>query len=401
MSRHSRIGLITALPLLAGAPLVVSSWALDASPVHLALELSLCAVLAVAAHGWARRIAPHEEARREQEFVDSIHEPLLLAGEDGRILVSNLAAKQAFGPLVEVGAPIADLLQPGVKAAFDEAASQIANTGVARVAAVVPRAGSAGIPAVVHGARVTHLDAPAYLLGFQDVSERSSADDRLSQLSRDVLGAQEEERTRMSRDLHDGLGQIIAAAHFELGMVRTRLTAEQGVDEAEFARATALIEDAGEKLRRICRGLRPPMLDDLGLVPALLQLVDEVQQYSDLEIDLETRYDEDVHSIPTETALCVFRVLQEALTNVQRHAAATRVAVTLSRDYQWLVLSVYDNGAGFDARDLDHAHGFGVKGMRERARLVQGEFELRSEEGQGTRVTLKVPVPRKTDEEEP
>ena len=319
---------------------------------------------------------------------------------DGRVQACNQAARRLLGGAVALDAPIQWLFQASDRDVLVEVVRQVEETGIGEVEAVLTRAETAPFPAVIHGTRVRRAADPTFLLGIQDVAERHHSDELLAQLSRDVLNAQEEERTRMSRDLHDGLGQIIAAAHFELGMTRTRLKGELGVDDEEFARATALIEDAGEKLRHICRGLRPPMLDDLGLVPAIVQLIEEVEEFSDLRIDLDERCDEDDDSIPPEAALCVFRVLQEALTNVQRHANATHVSVTLAREYQWLTLSLYDNGVGFDASDLDHAHGFGVKGMRERARLVLGSFELRSEPDQGTRVNLRVPVPRRPEEEE-
>ena len=143
------------------------------------------------------------------------------------------------------------------------------------------------------------------------------------------------------------------------------------------------------------------MLDDLGLIPAIRQLVDEFEEHSTLEIVVEFRLDEDRFPVPPEAALCVFRVLQEALTNVVRHANASKVDVTLVREYQWLTLSVYDHGLGFDTDCLDHVRGFGVEGMRERARLVNGAFEIRSVPDQGTRVALRVPVPRLSEEGSP
>jgi signal transduction histidine kinase len=395
-----RTGIVTALPLFLGVPAVTLSWALDDSVVHLLLETSLCVSLALALFAWSRRASARSEPSWDREIFDAVREPLLLVGGDGQILASNHAARQLLGGQISDDMPFRRLFHAGGKDVFSEVTQQIEDTGAAQVDAVILRAETTAFPAVIHGARVAHLNAPTLLIGVQDLAERRHADELFAQLSREVLEAQEEERTRISRDLHDGLGQIIAAAHFELGMTRTRLTHEAGVDEVEFARSTALIEDAGEKLRHICRGLRPPTLDDLGLVPAIVQLIEEVEEYSDLRIDLDERCDEDTDTIPPESALCVFRVLQEALTNVQRHAGADKVSVTLVREYQWLSLSVYDNGAGFDATDLDHAHGFGVKGMRERARLVLGSFELRSVPGQGTRVALKVPVPRKPEEDE-
>jgi signal transduction histidine kinase len=215
-----------------------------------------------------------------------------------------------------------------------------------------------------------------------------------------VLTAQEEERTRISRDLHDGLGQIVAALHFEINWLRSRAD-EGSVATADFEKAVALIDRAGDKLRAICRGLRPPMLDDLGLLPAIRQLADEFAEHWPLEIRLDVRVDEDRLPLPSDVALCTFRVLQEALTNVARHSDASKVDVTLQRDGTMLVMSVYDNGRGFDPARLAGAPGFGIEGMRERARLVDGELELHSAPDRGTRVVFRAPLPLPKEEAVP
>jgi len=228
------------------------------------------------------------------------------------------------------------------------------------------------------------------LLSVKDLTERRVAAEDRTVLARKVLLAQEEERTRISRDLHDGLGQVIAALHFEVDWMSNRM--DGGPDASD--EATRLIDKAGNELRRICRGLRPPILDDLGLMPSVRQLVEEFEVHWPLTIDLEIRLDEDRHPLPSDVALAAFRILQETLTNVVRHAKAQSVNVTLVREYQWLVLSVYDNGQGFQVGELAHAPGFGIEGMRERARLVNGTIELVSVPDQGTRVVMRLPVPR-------
>jgi len=248
--------------------------------------------------------------------------------------------------------------------------------------------------AVLKGARIPLDGEAAWLLSVNDLTERRRAVQDRTALSRKVLVAQEEERTRISRDLHDGLGQIVAALHFEIDWMRNRLKATAGTSDGSLDEATRLVDKAGAELRRICRGLRPPLLDDLGLMPSVRQLVEEFEEHWPAKIDLEIRLDEDHCPVPADVALSAFRVLQEALTNVVRHANATNVAVTLVREYQWLVLSVYDNGRGFQVEALATASGYGIEGMRERARLVNGTIEIRSVPEQGTRVILRVPVPR-------
>ena len=335
-----------------------------------------------------------------REIFDGARESLLIMWPDGRLAAGNPAACRAFAR------PSQDVEQNSVQEVFrartDDMATNIEeqarSTTRAEVACVAVRGDGTTFDAIVHGVPISHRGAPAFLLSIEDLTERQQADLQYEILSRKVLVAQEDERSRISRDLHDGLGQIIAAMNFELGMVRQRLTGKAGVEGDEFVEAAALVESAGEKLRQICRGLRPPMLDDLGLIPAVRQLAEEFGEHWNLEIDADIRPDDDEFNVPPDTSLCVFRVLQEALTNVVRHAEASRVSVTLVRDYQWLTLSVFDNGKGFDTGKLAAAQGYGVEGMKERARLVRGSLEVRAVPGQGTRVSLRVPVPRETEE---
>ena len=338
-----------------------------------------------------------------RNLFDSVSDGVLILDPSNRIVAANEATRSKFGhtSATFVGQSFRDLFPGNGRDVFDEIIEQMEDTGRAQVESDGRRLDGTTFHAALRGGKIAYLGRPALLITVDDVTEQSLLAEQQVLLSRKIMVAQEEERTRISRDLHDGLGQLIAAVHFELGAIRKRLTGRPGVSNDEFAGADSLIEEAGEKLRRICRGLRPPVLDDLGLLPSVRQLVDEFEEYSPLEIDLQIRLDEDRFPISPEVALCVFRVLQEALTNVTRHANAQTVDVTLVREYQWLVLSVYDNGRGFDERELESVGGFGIAGMRERAKLVKGTFEIKSVRDQGTRLVLRIPVPRQTQEEAP
>jgi signal transduction histidine kinase len=225
------------------------------------------------------------------------------------------------------------------------------------------------------------------------VSARLRAQQQYAQLSRKVLLAQEAERLRLSRDLHDELGQLLTAIRLELGWLQ-KLPAHAEQDGATIYRnSVELVEKAAEELRRICKGLRPPLLDDLGLVPAVRQLVEEFRERTGLEIALALPQNEQRAGVPTEAALCTYRILQESLTNISRHAAARSVDVALSRSPGELGLSVYDDGTGFELSRLDQTEGSGLAGMRERALLVGGTLTIRSARSQGTRIVLRIPLP--------
>jgi signal transduction histidine kinase len=215
---------------------------------------------------------------------------------------------------------------------------------------------------------------------------------RQTALSHKVIAAQEEERARLSRELHDELGQILTAVRLELDLAKKMLAEKSEVSGAGIERAVEMVGNAAEEVRRFCRGLRPPMLDDLGVESAVRLLVGEFEQATRIRIDLDVDLREDLNRIPTEVALCVYRIIQESLNNVTRHARAERVAIQLSRAGGELSLSIRDDGRGFNLEETIAAKGIGLTGMQERASLVNGSFSILTERGKGTKVELKVPL---------
>jgi signal transduction histidine kinase len=220
--------------------------------------------------------------------------------------------------------------------------------------------------------------------------DRAQAVQRRIALSRKILAAQEEERARVSRELHDELGQILTALHFELDLLGQPQTAAAGGLADGLRKADQVVVEAISELRRICRGLRPPLLDDLGVVPAMKSLVAEFESRIGIAVRMETDVDEDRRVIPTENAVCAFRVLQEALNNIARHSGAEHVTICLTEEGHDLVLQVQDDGRGFDLDGPEVVRGYGLQGMRERADLVDGALEVWSAPRQGTRITLRV-----------
>ncbi len=218
-----------------------------------------------------------------------------------------------------------------------------------------------------------------------------AARNQQAMLARKVLLAQEEERSRLSRDLHDELGQTLTAIRLEMGWLEKRISAdEEGADV--FRNTVRLVEQSTDELRRMCRGLRPPLLDDLGLEPAARLLTEEFHERTGVEVDLDLSLDEDRVRIRPEVALCVYRILQESLNNAGRHSRAARVKVSLKAGPQELTLAVADDGVGFDVPVGGRFRGYGLEGMMERATLVGGAVEIRSARGHGTTILLQVPL---------
>jgi len=230
-----------------------------------------------------------------------------------------------------------------------------------------------------------------------DVTARKRAEAERAELLRRLVTSQEDERRRIARELHDQMGQHLAA--LVLGLQALRAGSDEGWEsrEARFERLQASVHQLGSEAHRIALELRPTALDDLGLHSALLNHVEEWSERSRIEVDFQSaglelrRFDPEL-----ETAL--YRIVQEALTNVVRHAHARHVGVVLECRQDLLVVIVEDDGEGFEVEAVlasaPLARKMGLMGMRERVALVGGTMEIESGAGQGTTVLVRVPLGR-------
>ncbi len=240
--------------------------------------------------------------------------------------------------------------------------------------------------------------AGAVLTGF-DITERKRAEQRLAEytarlgtLSRRVLTVQEDERRAVARELHDELGQVLTAVKLNLQTLRRR-SAAAGLDLA-FDDSLALLESAIAEVRALSTRLRPTILDDLGLEAALRSHIERSRVRAPLEIATDIRLPQRRLDPGVETAC--FRIVQEAMTNALRHARAGRLAVQLGAAHGELVLSVRDDGQGFDpaaaARRAARGESAGLSGMEERAQLAGGRLEMHTAPGGGTEVRALFPL---------
>ena len=211
-------------------------------------------------------------------------------------------------------------------------------------------------------------------------------------LSRKAITAQEEERHRLSVDLHDELGQILTAIRLDIDLLEKQLPRESGDGNNLLGSLVSLTEKATNELRGICKGLRPPLLDDLGLEPAVQLLVEEFKERAGISTKFELPRNETGPEISDDIALCVYRILQESLTNIRRHSKAKNVNISLVFTSTGLELSVSDDGVGFDMAELGEMRGWGLEGMQERASLVNGTVEVRSVQDRGTSIVFQVPI---------
>jgi two-component system sensor histidine kinase UhpB len=213
--------------------------------------------------------------------------------------------------------------------------------------------------------------------------------ERLRQVAATALNAAEEERKRIARELHDETAQLLAAL-----LIRIRVVKNANDPQAVSALLDDMREQIGgalEGVRRFARGLRPPALDELGLIPAIESHVRSIRAIT--EIDLSLDADGDVACLPPEAELAVYRIVQEALSNVVRHSGATRAAVRVAREPDRLVVTVEDDGHGFNVPEVRAAgRGLGLFGMGERAAYLGGRVDVQSTPGTGTRVRAEIPL---------
>jgi signal transduction histidine kinase len=234
-----------------------------------------------------------------------------------------------------------------------------------------------------------------YTVILRDITDEIRAKNELEQSRKELREltaaleyVQEEERKRIAQELHDDLGQQLTVLKMDASLIRSKLAPEQRDVLRIAERLEAVLTRTVQSVRRISADLRPAMLDDLGLVPALEELVQHISQHSGLECRLAAS--EDLR-VPDKLATPLFRVAQESLNNAVKHAEASRIIVSLFEEDTRLVLKVEDDGKGIVASDRSKRKSYGLIGMRERVYALGGEFEVRSRPQAGTTVEVRVP----------
>jgi signal transduction histidine kinase len=221
-----------------------------------------------------------------------------------------------------------------------------------------------------------------------------AAEQEMRALSQQLVAAQEEERKKLTRELHDHVGQMLTALRMEIGRAdRTRTTSSEKTGNA-LAEAKRLLDTILGSVRDLVMGLRPSMLDDFGLQPALEWHVRDFRRRFNIHVDLSIKGD--LSTLPDQYCTCVYRIVQEALTNCARHAHASSVAITVAYDQTALELAVIDDGSGIEA---DRARGMGLLGIEERVRELHGTFRVPGRTSGGTELSVTLPVTLHREEE--
>lgn len=245
-----------------------------------------------------------------------------------------------------------------------------------------------------HHAAMALENARLYEKAQQEIRERKEAENTLQQytkqlqlLAQQVISVQEEERQRLSRELHDEAGQALTALQLSLSLIHSDL--QSSILRQRLSEAIDLTNHTHEQLRLMAHNLRPPELDNMPLSSTLFHFCRRFSARTGLSIDY---WGDDLPFSTQYIKLCLYRFLQESLSNIAKHARATQVYVTLRYDSDTVSLSVDDNGIGFELPELStHAKGIGLLGMRERIESLQGRLEINSVLGEGSLLVAHLP----------
>jgi len=222
-----------------------------------------------------------------------------------------------------------------------------------------------------------------------DVTELKDAQNQLRRLSARIMDGQEEERAAIARELHDELGQMLTALRMESVWLYNHLKENDPPAGERASAMSELIDKTIDEVRGMALSLRPKVLDDLGIIDTLEWYTTEFEKRSGIAAIFKTR---NVPPIDRILSTAIYRIVQEALTNVARHSHAAHVEIMLQTEGDLLTLSIKDNGCGFGEKEPLKSEGLGIAGMRERVNLAGGLLDIQSRTGEGTHVMVTVPL---------
>jgi signal transduction histidine kinase len=240
---------------------------------------------------------------------------------------------------------------------------------------------------LVHDEQGKPLFIQGVLVDISDLQRERSGREHLEIVSRKLVEVQESERRRIARELHDEIGQTLTGLKLMLEAI-ARQQAHDGT--ARLDESLQLVNEIMSRVRAMSLDLRPTMLDDLGLLPALLWLFERYTNQTGIAVAFEHTVQDRRYPAAVETA--AFRVVQEALTNVARHAGVREAQVRLWSDEEILGVQIHDQGTGFDEASVASGTSSGLTGMRERCLLIGGKFAMDTAPGSGTRITAEFPL---------
>ncbi|MDF2464665.1 MAG: sensor signal transduction histidine kinase [Ramlibacter sp.] len=336
-------------------------------------------------------------AARLSGLLDSAMDAIITVDESQRIVLYNRAAEKIFGWTTEeaLGQSLAKLMPERFRGGHGAYVQRFGSTGVTSrrmgdtTVVYGRRADGEEFPMEASISQLKTADGKLFTVILRDVTERVRAQEERSAFAAAAHAIREEEKTRVARELHDELAQSLTALKMDTIWVRDNAATAPDMLQTKLAEMLSMLDRAVASTRRIAADLRPLMLDDLGLVPAIEWLVSNFSQRSGVAATLKA--DEELE-LREPYATAVFRIVQESLVNVGKHAAATEVTVSIEQVGDAVELVVQDNGKGFVTSAPRKPQSLGLMGLRERAQLLRGSVSIDSEPGEGTRVSVRIPM---------
>ena len=343
---------------------------------------------------------------RLNAIVQSAMDGIITVDSDQRVVLFNAAAEKMFGCSVAeaTGSSLDRFIPQRMRAGHHAHVEHFARTGETsrrmgiRSRLLALRADGTEFPIEASISQVVIGGQKLLTVILHDITQRARAEeeircanDELRGLSLGMLEVREAERTRIARELHDELGQVLTALKMDVELFRAKIPHDRA-DLAEHAASmNRLLDSTVATTRRISSDLRPLVLDDLGLGAAAEWLLEGLAQRAGIAFEL--KIDPSCAELDEPHASTLFRVMQESLTNVARHARATRVAVRLTREGGDAVLTIADNGVGMNADARAKPGSFGLRGIRERVLLLGGVLSIAADPSGGTTVSVRLPMP--------
>jgi len=361
------------------------------------------------AHGLAKRRGPRLARSRSRDIIQNASEAIISTDDAQTIMLANPSAAAMFSTTVDdmQGSPLSRFIRPdpviagsagasgGAAAYFGDSAGRAgrratdyAVTGMRASGEVFPLEGSISIS--------IENSKPIHTIILRDVTERQQVQDKLTrshdqlrQLSAALQTIREEERSHIARELHDDLGQLLASLRMDLTLLQQQ--AGGGKNSVRLMRGMEEnLLTAITSLRRIASNLRPRALDEGGLYFALQGLRDDFVERHGIPAELYA--DEAELRLDDAASTAIFRIVQEALTNIARHAGASNVTMNLYRIDSQLLITIRDDGRGISAADMEKAQSLGLIGMRERVWAMHGEITVSGDDPPGTRIDIVLPL---------
>ncbi len=356
-------------------------------------------------------IALRRSEGRLRQVIDLVPQLIFAKDQEGRFILCNEALATVYGTTVQtlIGKSDADFaVSKKEMNKFRKDDLEVIESGKVKVIKEDQLTDISGELHYLHTTKIPFVFAdttlPSVLGVSTDITEQKMVESQLREAyerTRDLTArleaAEESERKRIARELHDEFGQMLTGLKFDTAWLNRHLAKEKGVASLQpylnkLKGMSTLLDQTIQSVRRIATSLRPTILDDLGLIPALEWQAQEFQGRTGVQCQVTTASDMTNTVLEGERATALFRITQELLTNVMRHAEASKVNLDLRQKDNFVILTIQDNGRGISELEIGHGTSLGLLGIKERIAPFGGKLQIRGESGKGTRATVFIPL---------